>query len=185
MWGSELTLLWENLCDIIILQVVGHPPSGYGIWFYCKSAPPTFLNVVWFLLYVFSCRFQTFSTVAILQIVVLMVCLWEELSVEFFYSVILATLSFSRILSLLQGRDWWLESAVRSSASWWIAGDSVQTSLSIIKSGRIPSEGPLCKIQDLPQRAQSYSHSKYQRKVPLGIIEGKGAILETWFIFFF
>ena len=31
MWGSELTLLWENLCDIIILQVVGHPPSEYGI----------------------------------------------------------------------------------------------------------------------------------------------------------
>ena len=183
MWGSELTLLWENLCDIIILQVVGHPPSEYGIWFCCKSAPPTFLSVVWFLLYVFSYRFQTFATMAILQIVVLLVCLWEEVSLEFFYPVIFATLSFLRILSLLQGRDWWLESAVRSSAGWWIAGDSVQTSLSIIKSGRIPSEGPLCKMQDLPQRAQSYSHSEYQRKIPLGIIEGKGTILETWFIF--
>lgn len=59
----------------------------------------------------------------------------------------------------------------------------MQTNLSIIKSGRIPSEGPLCKMQDLPQRAQSYSHSEYQRKIPLGIIEGKGTILETWFIF--
>ena len=104
MWGSELTLLWENLCDIIILQVVGHPPSEYGIWFYCKSASPTFLSVVLFLLYVFSCRFQTFSTMAILQIVVLLVCLWEEVSLEFFYSVIFATLSFSRIFKFITGQ---------------------------------------------------------------------------------
>ena len=25
-WDSELLLLWQNLCNIIILQFVGHPP---------------------------------------------------------------------------------------------------------------------------------------------------------------
>ena len=31
----------EGLCGIIVLQFVSHPPSGYGIWFYCDCAPPT------------------------------------------------------------------------------------------------------------------------------------------------
>ena len=31
IWGSELSLLWENLCDVIIFQFVGHPLGGYGI----------------------------------------------------------------------------------------------------------------------------------------------------------
>ena len=52
--GSELSLLWENFCDIIILQFVGHPPGWYGIWLYCECAPPTIS--LWFLLYVFGCR---------------------------------------------------------------------------------------------------------------------------------
>ena len=30
-WGSKLSLLWQSFCGIIILQFVGHPPSGYGI----------------------------------------------------------------------------------------------------------------------------------------------------------
>ena len=51
MWGSDLSLLWENLCNIIILQFVGHPPRGYG--FACIVSLPLLL---WFLLYVFSCR---------------------------------------------------------------------------------------------------------------------------------
>ena len=29
-WGSELSLMWENLCSVIILQFVGHPP--WGVW---------------------------------------------------------------------------------------------------------------------------------------------------------
>ena len=28
LWGSDLSLLWENLCNVIILQFVGHPPEG-------------------------------------------------------------------------------------------------------------------------------------------------------------
>ena len=31
MGSSELSLLWENLCDIIIFQFVSHPLSGYGV----------------------------------------------------------------------------------------------------------------------------------------------------------
>ena len=30
-WDSELSLLWENLYDIVIFQFVGHPPSGERI----------------------------------------------------------------------------------------------------------------------------------------------------------
>ena len=29
-WGSELSLLWESLCNIIIIQSVGHPPGHMG-----------------------------------------------------------------------------------------------------------------------------------------------------------
>ena len=32
MWGSEFSLLWEKLCDIIIYQLVGCPLGGYRIW---------------------------------------------------------------------------------------------------------------------------------------------------------
>ena len=39
-WGSELSFLQENLCDMIIFQSVGHPPGGYGTWFYHECAPP-------------------------------------------------------------------------------------------------------------------------------------------------
>ena len=31
MWGSGLSLLWENLCDIFIFQFVGHSPGRNGI----------------------------------------------------------------------------------------------------------------------------------------------------------
>ena len=30
-WGSELSLLWDNFCGIIVFQFVGRPPGGYGI----------------------------------------------------------------------------------------------------------------------------------------------------------
>ena len=52
-WGSECSLLWENLCNIIILQFADCLPRGYGIQTYRESAPPTGLTVV---PYVFSCR---------------------------------------------------------------------------------------------------------------------------------
>ena len=32
MWGSELSLLWDSLCDMIIFQFAGHPPTRFGSW---------------------------------------------------------------------------------------------------------------------------------------------------------
>ena len=40
-WGSELSLQWVDFCGVTVLQFVGHPPSGYGIWFYCDCTPLT------------------------------------------------------------------------------------------------------------------------------------------------
>ena len=40
-WGSEPSLQWVDFCGISVLQFVSHPPSSYGIWFYCDCAPPT------------------------------------------------------------------------------------------------------------------------------------------------
>ena len=39
-WGSESSLQWVNFCGISVLQFLSHPPSSYGIWFYCDCAPP-------------------------------------------------------------------------------------------------------------------------------------------------
>ena len=39
--GSEPSLQWVDFCGISVLQFVSHPPSSYGICFYCDSAPPT------------------------------------------------------------------------------------------------------------------------------------------------
>ena len=41
MWGSEPSLQSVDFCSIHVLQFVSHPPSSYGIWFYCDCAPPT------------------------------------------------------------------------------------------------------------------------------------------------
>ena len=42
IWGSELSLLWENFCDTSF-QFVGHSLGRYGIWFYREYAPHTAL----------------------------------------------------------------------------------------------------------------------------------------------
>ena len=39
--GSEPSLQCTDFRGISVLQFVSHPPSSYGIWFYCDSAPPT------------------------------------------------------------------------------------------------------------------------------------------------
>ena len=41
MWVSEPSLQWMDFCGISVCQFVSHPPSSYGIWFYCDCAPPT------------------------------------------------------------------------------------------------------------------------------------------------
>ena len=40
-WSSEPSLQWVDFCGISVLQFVSHPPSSYGIWFYCDCTPPT------------------------------------------------------------------------------------------------------------------------------------------------
>ena len=41
MWGSELSQQWENFLSITVLQFVGCPTGGYGIWFYRDCTLPT------------------------------------------------------------------------------------------------------------------------------------------------
>ena len=89
------TLLWENFGNMI-LQLVGGLPRGYGIWLYHKSASRTHLFC--FCLYVISCRgsfmvgFQSFWSMVVQQIVVILVFSWEEVSLRSFYSTILVSL---------------------------------------------------------------------------------------------
>ena len=40
-WGSEPSLQWVDFCSISVLQSVSHPPTSYGIWFYCDCASLT------------------------------------------------------------------------------------------------------------------------------------------------
>ena len=50
-WQSEPSVQWVDFSGKTVLQFVSHPPSGYGIWFYCDCAPPTisllFLLCLW------------------------------------------------------------------------------------------------------------------------------------------
>ena len=39
-WCSEASLQWMDFCGISVRQSVSHPPTSYGIWFYCDCAPP-------------------------------------------------------------------------------------------------------------------------------------------------
>ena len=47
-WGSEPSLQRVAFCGISVLQCVSHPPTSYGIWFYCDCVPLTVS--LWFLL---------------------------------------------------------------------------------------------------------------------------------------
>ena len=77
-WGSELSLLWENFCNVITLQCVCRPPGGQGMGFdYFASLLllPSHCGSFFMLEKVFSGRFQSFSLMVVLQIVVILVCL--------------------------------------------------------------------------------------------------------------
>ena len=83
-WGSELPLQWVDFCDISVLHFVSHPPSSFGIWFYCDCAPllPSHCG----LSFVFGCgvSFLVSSSVFLLmtvqQLVVILVLLQEGVS---------------------------------------------------------------------------------------------------------
>ena len=60
-WGSEPSLQWVDFCGIIVLWFVSHPPSSYGIWFYCDCAPPTVLLQLLLCLWMWGIFFGEFQ----------------------------------------------------------------------------------------------------------------------------
>lgn len=90
MWGSELSLQWEKLCDIIVFHFVIHPPRGCGVWFDHDCSSPTIL--MWLLLF-FECRISflvgsnVFLSVVVQQLVVILVFSWEGELLSF-YSIL-------------------------------------------------------------------------------------------------
>lgn len=88
IWGSDLSVLCEKLCNVIILLFVSWLSKGMELD--CIVSLP-FLPVLWFLLCVCSWnlfgRFWSFSSVVALWIVVTWVWLWGK--AWSFYSAIL------------------------------------------------------------------------------------------------
>ena len=58
MWDSEPSQQGKNFFGIIVLQSVGHPPGGYGIWFYYDC---TLLPCHYSFLFVFGCGISFFG----------------------------------------------------------------------------------------------------------------------------
>ena len=80
-WGWEPSQQWENFFGIIVLQFVGHPPGGYGIWFYCDCAPPTILLQFLLCLWTWGILFWWVPVLMVVQqLVVILVLLQEEMS---------------------------------------------------------------------------------------------------------
>ena len=81
MWGSELSLPWENFCDGIIFQFLGH--SRCTRFDYITNvlhlSPHDFLSLD--VEYLFG-RFQSFLFMAIQKLVVTLIFLWEEVSLR-------------------------------------------------------------------------------------------------------
>ena len=75
MWDSELSLLLEHLCNIIIFQFVCCPPSRYGIWLCHNCAPPTLLFWLLLCLWVQNMIFGG-SSLFFLMVVQQLVVIW-------------------------------------------------------------------------------------------------------------
>ena len=66
MWvGLKSSLQWVDFCGTSVLQSVSHPPSSYGIWFYCDCAPVT--GSLWLLLclWMWGIFFREFQCLAV------------------------------------------------------------------------------------------------------------------------
>ena len=76
-WGSKPSQQWENFFGVIVLQFVGHPPRGYGIWFYHNCAPlPSSCGFFAFgCRYLFLVDFSVFLLMLVQQLVVILVLL--------------------------------------------------------------------------------------------------------------
>ena len=82
-WGSEPSLQWVDFCGISVLQLVSHPPSGYGIWFYCGCTPPTVSLQLLLCLWMWGIFFVTssvFLSMTVQQLVVIPVLSQEGVS---------------------------------------------------------------------------------------------------------
>ena len=94
--------LWSLTCVFVISPSIFRSLHwGYGSWLDCISALPTNLSV--FFLFILKCRtvwlvFKLFSERIILYVVVVLMCLWEEVSSEFSYPAILILLAKKQIL---------------------------------------------------------------------------------------
>ena len=86
-WDLELSLLWESLCDTIIFPVCGLPTQWLGFDYIMKAFPhpnPWLSHCSFF--FVFGCkvcffdRFQSFGSVVVQQLVVILVFSWEEVN---------------------------------------------------------------------------------------------------------
>ena len=64
-WSSELSLLWENLCGVIISQCVHHPPGEQEIGFYCAYSSPT--DLLWLLVFGYRISFLVGSNLYLLD----------------------------------------------------------------------------------------------------------------------
>ena len=118
--GSELLLLWENLCDIIIFQFVGWPPIGYGVWLYHECTLPTIL--LWLLLCLWKYNILVGSSfplwINVQLLVVILVFSWEvsqSLSIPLYCPRTSAGSSFTFI-------NWKWEVWIWSGISWLISG---------------------------------------------------------------
>ena len=83
IWGSEPSLQWVDFCGIIVLQFVSHPPSSYGIWFYCDCASPTisFRFLLCLLMWgIFLVSSSVFLSMIVQQLVVIPVLSQEGVS---------------------------------------------------------------------------------------------------------
>ena len=69
---------------LIVLQFVGHPPSGYGIWFYHDCAPPTIslwlLLCLWTWIIFFLMASSVFLSMVVQQLVATLVASRREMS---------------------------------------------------------------------------------------------------------
>ena len=78
--GSQPSLQWVDFCGISVLQFVSHPPSSYGILFYCDCAPPTIS--LWLLLCLWMLGIFLVSSSVLLSMIVRQLVVIPVLSQE-------------------------------------------------------------------------------------------------------
>ena len=82
--GKTSSQQWDNFFGIIVFQFVGHPPIGYGIWFYCDCAPSYHLAAASSLSldvgYLSLVSSYTLLSMTVKQLVVILVLSQEEMN---------------------------------------------------------------------------------------------------------